>query len=154
MDWRSAFAGLSTAASVTATVDALVRGRRGAARALLFELQKNINLIYLWRNDGVSPEKIIGRLETRQYESALSAGFDFSSLKRKVVLQATAGGVPGLMPYVGWSTEQLCENIYLKIHALKTLVEIDSRRSPARLNARLHNLLKLMLLFIRHIRSR
>jgi len=154
MDWRTVFSGLSSATAVANAVATMVRRRRGLERALLLELQKNINLIFLWRNDGAAVEKVIARLETRQYEAAVQADFAFNRLAKKSVARDLVKGAPALSPYVGWSTEQLFESIHLKIHALKALAEMGSRRTPARLGVRLNNVLALMLLLIKHIRRR
>ena len=152
MDWRTVFAGLNSATAATQAIAALARRRHGTARALLLELQRNINLIFLCRRDGAPAEKVIVRLETRKFETAVEAGFDFNTLARKSVTPAMVKGAPALAPYAGWSTEQLFERVYLKIHELKALAEIGTRHSPARLGVRLANLLKLMLLLIKHIR--
>jgi len=154
MDWRTVFAGLSSASAATKAIATLIRRRRGIERALLLELQRNINLVFLWQNDGAAVEKVIARLETRQYEAALQADFDLNGLARKPVGREAVKGAPALSPYVGWSTEQLLDSIHLKIHALKALAEMGSRRSPARLGVRLSNLLKLMLLLVKHVRDR
>jgi len=154
MEWRTVFAGLNSASAATRAVAMLARQRHGTARALLLELQRNINLAFLWRTDDIPAEKVIARLETRQFELAAKAGFDFNTLARKPIALATVKGAPALAPYTGWTTEQLFERVYLRIHALKALAELGTRRSPARLGVRLANLLKLMLLLIKHIRPR
>jgi len=152
MDWRTVFAGLNSASTATQAIARIARQRHGTARALLLELQQNINLIFLWQTDDVPAAKVIARLEMRRFESALSTGFDFNTLARKPVSPATVKGAPALSPYVGWSSEQLFERVYLRIHTLKVLAEMGSRRTPARLGVRLNNLLALMLLLVKHIR--
>ncbi len=147
------FSELSSATAVSRFIKSLLKNTRGTKRSLLLELQKNINLIYLYTKGGAPIERVIERLEVARYEAAVQSNFDFGSLKHKRLQKRTVEGAPQFGPYVGWTTEQLFENIYLKIHTLKSIVAIDTKGDKFRKNVRLINILKLMLLLLKHIKS-
>jgi hypothetical protein len=54
---------------------------------------------------------------------------------------------------VGWSTERLFSNIYVKIKDLQTIVRMDPENKKIRKGVRLINILKLMLLLMKHINA-
>ena len=147
------FSGLSSAATAAKTIQSLLKNTRGVQRSLLLELQKNMSLIYLFLGDERKLITIINKLDTRVYEEASKTDFDFSDIKKGKVSQRLIGEVKQLQPYVGWNTEQLFENIYLKIHQLKTITEIDPDANKFRLSVRLKNLHKMMVLLIKHVKS-
>jgi len=153
LEFGTVFSGLSSAAAVARAIRPLLRNTRGTRRLLLLELQKNINLIYLYTEGGASIDRVIRRLEVAAYEAAVQSGFNFKSFTRKTVPQALVKDAPQLSPYVGWTTELLFEGIYLKIHTLKSIVAVDARKEGLRKNVRLLNILKLMLLVLRHLKS-
>jgi hypothetical protein len=147
------FSGLSSTAAVGQAIRSLIRNTRGTRRALLLELQKNINLIYLYTKDGAPIEKVAAKLELRHYERANQSGFDFNALKKRTVRTELVKDKPPLRPYAGWTTEQLFERIYLKIHNLKSIVAIDPKNERFRLHVRLLNILRLMLLLLQHLKT-
>lgn len=147
------FSGLSSAATAAKTIQSLLKNTRGVQRSLLLELQKNMNLIYLFLGDETKLTTIVNKLDTRVYEEASKTDFNFSDIKKGKVSQRLVGEIKQLHPYVGWSTEQLFENIYLKIHQLKTITEIDPDTNKFRLGVRLKNLHKMMVLLIKHVKS-
>lgn len=147
------FKGISTLAEVAAILDSLIKGATGTKRALLIELQSNIQLIDLYDAGGLPIDKVIARLETEHMQAALQSSFNFNSLKKGQLQATTAGDVPQFALYVGWTTEELFSSIYLKIKALKTIVDIDTDNPKFRKNVRLINIGKLMLLLLKHIRS-
>jgi hypothetical protein len=153
VSWATFFAGLSSAAAVTDTVSALVRNTRGTRRSLLLEVQRNINLLYLFIEDEAKQAVVINKLETRCYDEAIKSNFDFARIKRGKVSKRVVGDIAQFQSYVGWTTEQLFENIYLKIHALKSIVEIDPKNRRFRVSVRLKNLLKMMLLLLKHVKD-
>jgi hypothetical protein len=146
------FSGLSTTASVASTFQSLLKNTRGTQRALLLELQKNINILNLFIKDDAKSETIIKKLEVTEFEKAVRSDFNFKALKKTRVSGRLVAGVKFLEPYVGWQTEQLFENIYLKIHQLKSIIEIDPGNENFRLGVRLKNLHKIMILLLKHIK--
>lgn len=147
------FSGLSSAATVAKTIQTLLKNSRGVKRALLLELQKNLNLLYLFLNDESKLTTIVNKLDVRVYEEAVKTNFDFNDIKKGKLSPRLTGDIKQLQPYVGWNTEQLFENIYLKIHQLKSITEIDPDNSKFRLSVRLKNLHKMMVLLIKHVKS-
>jgi hypothetical protein len=144
---------VSTTTSVLRAIDSLIRGTRGRKRALLLELRHNIGVINLY-TEGNSPiDSVITKIETEQLKAALESNFDFGSLKRSRVRKRTAGNTPQYKRYIGWTTEKLYSNIYLRIKELKTIVEIDTYNKRYRKSVRLLNIRKLMILLLKHIRS-
>jgi hypothetical protein len=147
------FSGLSSAASAAKTIQSLLKNTRGVKRALLLELQKNLNLLYLFLGDESKLTTIVNKLDVRVYEDAVKTNFNFNDIKKGKLSPRLVGEIKQLQPYVGWSTEQLFENIYLKIHQLKSISEIDPDNTKFRISVRLKNLHKMMLLLIQHVKS-
>lgn len=147
------FSGLSTTASVASTFQALLKNTRGTQRALLLELQKNINLLNLFVDDATKATTIVKKFNVSEYEKAVKSDFNFKALKKTRVNERLVKKVKSLQPYIGWQTEQLFENIYLKIHQLKSIIDIDPGNKNFRLSVRLKNLHKLMVLLLKHIKS-
>jgi hypothetical protein len=86
-------------------------------------------------------------------KAALESGFNFNSLKKGKVREVVAGDQPQYQQYVGWSTEKLFSNIYVKIKDLQTIVRMDPHNERIRKGVRLINVLKLMLLLMKHINA-
>jgi len=148
------FSGLSSAASVTRAIQSLLKDTRGTRRSILLELRKNMDLLFLFLNDESKYKSVINRLETRAYTTASEAGFDFNSIKKARVSANLPRDIKQLQPYVGWTTEELFDNIYLRIQQLKHIIEIAPDSQNFRLNVRLKNLYKMMVLLIKHVISR
>lgn len=147
------FSGLSSATSVAKTIQSMIKNTRGLERTLLLELQKNISLVYLFLDNPEKYKTVINKLETRVYDEAVHSDFKFEKLKKAHVNARIAAGVKQLQSYVGWSTEQLFENVNLKIHALKTITDIDPDNNKFRIKTRLMNLHRVMILLLKHIKS-
>jgi hypothetical protein len=149
----SILSGLSNVTSVLATLNSLLKGSRGMQRALLLELEGNTRLILLNVKGGAPVEKVVPRLETSSTRKAMESGFNFNALKSGKVKPKTVGDSPQMQAYLGWSTEKLFANVYLKIRDLQHIVDIDATNDRFRTGVRLQNILKMMLLLVRHIRS-
>jgi hypothetical protein len=147
------FSGLSSAASAAKIIQSLLKDTRGTRRAILLELRKNIDLLFLFLDDESKYQSVINRLETRAYTSASESGFDFNTIKKSKVSTRILGEVKQLQSYAGWTTEELFENIYLRINQLKNIIEIAPESRKFRLNVRLKNLHKMMVLLIKHIKT-
>jgi len=145
--------GLSTTASIAKTFQSLLKNTRGTQRAVLLELQKNINLLNLFVNDDGKLQSIIKKMEVAEYEKAVKSDFNFKDLKKTRVSARLVKDIKSLEKYTDWQTEQLFENIYLKIHQVKSILEIDPDNKKFRLSVRLKNLHKLMILLLKHIKN-
>lgn len=153
MDPTIILKGISTTASVVNTLNSLIKGTKGVKRSLLIELQSNVQLISLYIEGDAPIDKVISKLDASRCKAALESNFNFNSLKRGRVSKAATEGVPQYKAYVGWTTEQLFSNIYLKIRELQNIVDIDPDNKKFRKSVRLINVLKLMLLLSKHLRA-
>lgn len=153
MELATFFSGLSSASSLAKTFQPLLKNTRGVKRALLLELKKNLNLLYLFLGDESKESMVVSKLDMRVYEEAIKDGFNFNYIKKGKISSRLTGNIKQLQPYVGWDTERLFENIYLKIHQLKSINEIDPGNTKFRVGVRLRNLHKMMLLLVKHVKS-
>jgi hypothetical protein len=151
MDFFSAFDALSTSEKVAGKISSAIRNSRGHKRAILRELKENLDLLMMTRDEKVSPEKAIPRLSQKYYLSAADAGFNFKQIKRSSLKEKTTRGVLQFKKYIGWSTERLLENIYLKIRYLQNILEMGSKETRVNLNLRVEYLIRLMILVFYHI---
>lgn len=132
-------------------IENLINRHTGQRRRLLLELQENLSTIELFSKSGVPIDKVILALKTEKLKEALESNFNFNILRNARVSEPTTGDVPFYTSYVGWSTEQLFKNVYLKIAELQRVVEIDSENPNIRKNVRLINIFKLIKLIMVHI---
>lgn len=147
------FKGISTTTAIVSILNSLIRGTKGIKRGLLIELQSNIHLIMLYTEGGAPIDKVIDKLDVAKCKAALESNFNFSSLRKGRVSKAVAKALPQYRAYVGWTTEQLFSNIYLKVRQLQHIVDIDADNKKFRKSVRLINILKVMLLLLKHIKS-
>jgi hypothetical protein len=109
--------------------------------------------VYLFVDNPDKYRTVINKLATGVYKEAVKSDFNFNALKKTRLSARLVAGVKQLQPYVGWTTEQLFENVYLKIHALKTITDVDPDNNKFRIKIRLTNLHKVMILLLKHIKS-
>lgn len=134
-------------------VNLWVRGARGHKRKILLELQRNIKLIFSYGRYDLPIDEVIAGLQTTNMEAALESDYNFDKLKRGPVTEQVAGEEPQYQQYIGWTTEGLFSNIYVKITDLQTIIKMDPHNEKIRKRVRLINILKLMLLLMKHINS-
>lgn len=153
MDFSQAFSTILSIEKLAKTIDRVLKNSKGHKRAILREMQENIQLLFLARNQQLPARKVIKKLERKNYLAAADAGFNFKLIKRSRLTNKTIKEVPQFKKYVGWSTEQLLENIYLKVKQLQDMADLDSEQKSLNLQVRLENLLRLMLLFMTHVQQ-
>jgi hypothetical protein len=153
MDFVTAFQALTTSEKMLKSVNAALKNSKGHKRAVLRELKENLNLLLLASKNKLPPDKVILKLERKNYLAAADAGFNFKSVKRSALKEKTTRGVPQFRKYIGWSTERLLENVYLKVRQLQDIIDMKVMSQSINLNARLENLTRLMILLLQHIRS-
>jgi hypothetical protein len=153
MDFLTAFQALTTTEKIAHSVNAILKNAKGHKRAVLRELKENLNLLLLARKNQLPSDKVISKLERKNYLAASDAGFNFKSIKRSSLKQKTTRDVPQFKKYIGWSTERLLENIYLKVKQLKDIIDMQMVSKNLDLNTRLENLTRLMILLLQHIKS-
>ena len=152
-DPATIFKGIDTTTSVVKALRSLLKGSRGVKRALLLELQSNIQVILLSREGEVPIDRLIRKLDVSHCKAALESNFNFASLKHARVSEALTQGMAQFRPYVGWTTEQLFSSIYLKVTELRNIADMNSDGKQFRKGVRLLNALKLMLLLLKHLKS-
>jgi hypothetical protein len=153
MDFTTAFQALTTTEKMAKSVNAILKNSKGHKRAVLRELKENLNLLLLARKNQLPSDKVISKLERKNYLAASDAGFNFKSIKRSSLKQKTTRDVPQFKKYIGWSTERLLENINLKIKQLQDIIDMQVVSKNLDLNTRLENLTRLMILLLQHIKS-
>ena len=132
------------------TLRVLGRDERGRRRRLLTGLGELLDATLLHTRDGVPPRDVIRTLDPGPMAELLASDLDFRTLKRGTVSASTTRGVGFYKRYVGWSTERLYAHIYRKLAELKRLAEL-APDDHVRLDRRLANLQKLIVLFIWHV---
>ncbi len=138
------------------TLRALGRGQRGRRRQLLTGLGELLDATLLHTRDGVAPRAVIRTLDPGPMAEILASDLDFKTLRRGNIAAATTRGVGFYKRYVGWSTERLYAHIYRTLAELRGLAELRRLAELApddhvRLDRRLGNLQKLIVLFIWHV---
>jgi hypothetical protein len=147
------FSSLSSAASTAKVFTELLRGKRGNTRALLEELKENLGLCWLVIERDTDPMKIIPELATSEYDRLLRTDFDFNSLKRKKIQGSQELAESDLSSFIGKETQELVENIYDKIKALKRIHRVAKDNSRILWRRRIINVNKRILLLMQHLRS-
>ncbi len=151
MDFVTAFNVTELAEKLGAKIHSALKSAKGHKRKLLLELEENIDLIYLWNANGFPIDKVIIKLERKNYDSAVADNFNLNSIKRAALSKSTTRNVPQFQKYIGWSTELIFDNLYRKIKQLKDIVEMDADNTKIDKAARLGNIYKMMILLVHHI---
>lgn len=125
MDFSQAFNTILSVEKLAKTVDSVIKKSKGHKRAIVREMQENINLLILAKNQQLPVRKVIEKLERQNYLAAADAGFNFKLIKRSPLKNESIKNVPQFKRYVGWSTERLLENIYLKVKQLQDMAALD-----------------------------
>lgn len=132
-------------------IDKVLKGTRGKKRGLLLEIKQNVVTIELFSKNQAPIDRVIENLRIGKMEDALTTGYKFNRLNTDRVTRKETGGVAFYQAYIGWTTEQLFENIYLKIVELKDIAKMDSDNPNIRKKVRLLNVLKMIKLLLVHI---
>ncbi len=132
------------------TLRIMSRGERGRRRQLLAGLGEILDATLLHSRDGVDAATVIRTLDPKPLADLIASDLDFRNLKRGRVTQATTRGVGFYRRYVGWSTERLYTHVYRKMAELKRMADLPPD-AGIRLDRRLVNLQKLVVLFIWHV---
>ena len=156
MEIKAILSGLLSLAPGLKAINALIKESRGQQRELLRELQNNINAISVFVEGGAAAERLprlIADLQVSCYEQASKAGFDFNSLQKDKLKASLVADVPQFKTYAGLNTEQLFEKLYSWIHRLKIIARDYADDPKFRMNVRLFNIWKLMLVMVKHINA-
>jgi hypothetical protein len=124
---------------------------KGLERGLILEMKTNAELVQLHRDGEVSADEVIKQLEVDKLEKALDSDFKFTTIKRGKVKAESTAGIAFFEKYIGWTTEELFENLFLKIEVLKKHLDMAPDSFRIRKDVRLINILKMIKLIIIHI---
>lgn len=152
---KDLLSGLKVAEKIGSGLYGHIKTNRAHARSVAIELRQNIELIGLYAQAGSDAADVVPRLSNSALGTAITAGFNFASLKRAKIGNKSTRGRPQLDRYVGWSTQKGFERLYTRIATLKHAAEIDRRKqnSRIRVDVRLTNLFRYMIMLARHIEA-
>lgn len=131
--------------------------KSGVKSMLLIELELNISLlVYDYIENGLDEKTTIEQLKLNAIQVAFDKDFDFSKLKKGKI---KADILPKDEYYVKFQlddAEKLFRKIHIKINELKRSIELYDAFSEKklRLNVRLKNLLKLLLVTAKFVSSK
>ena len=129
------------------------RKKKGDARALIIEIEDNFRYLRMVAYDEVPLSDIIEKLSDAEYRRLAKEGFDFKELKKKKIEGDPSFEKSQFSSWIGKSTEELVDSIYSKIADLKILYPHNQVNEKYRWGVRVKNILKLILLLLRHVRS-
>jgi hypothetical protein len=130
--------------------------KSGVKNLLLVELELNISLlVYDYIENGLDEKTTIEQLKISSIQNAFDKDFDFGKIKKGKI---KADILPKDEYYVKFKlddSEKLFRKIHIKINELKRSIELYDGFSnkKLRLNVRLKNLLKLLLVTAKFISS-
>ena len=153
MDFATAFNIAKFAEKIGTIFYSAQKSAKGHKRKILLELQENIDVTRLWKDNEFSADKVALKLGRKNYDAAVSDDFKFNTIKSSNLRKATTKNVPQFQKYVGWSTEKLVDNLYRKIKIIKNIVEMEADNNNVDKDARLGNIYKIMILLAHHINS-
>lgn len=127
-------------------------GRNDSTRnSLLLELKENISIIELYKISGSPIDSVILQLKTETMKKTLESNFNFNHLKGTKVPRSATGDVAFFSPYIGKTTRELFQIVYLRISELQRVVQIDPDNPNIRKSVRLINIFKLIKFILVHL---
>ncbi len=147
---------LSIFATAGEALQALVSWRKrskGDARAIVMELEDNYTYLKMVAFDGVPLENVVQDLSTAEYKRLASEGYNFNNLKRQKIQDDPSFEGTQMANWVGKSTEELIDSIYKKIGELKITYPHNKDNAKYRWNVRVQNIVKLILLLLKHVQE-
>jgi len=149
-----ALKGVDTLEKSGKTLSRLIKGKRGAKRALLDEIRHNSTACWLALNRDADLARVITELKHDIYDRLSAQGFDFNSLKKGKIKSHPSLKKSDLKYIVGKRTEDLIDNIYQRIKDLKLTHKLSPDNPKNRFPVRLKNIQKRILLLINHLKSK
>ena len=155
LEWiPAALKGVDTFEKSRRTLSALIKGKKGAKRALIDEIRHNSTVCWLYLNRDADLAKVISELSHDVYDELSAKGYDFNSLKRGKIKSHPSLKKSDLKYFVGKNTEKLVDTIYQRIKKLKLTFKLSSENPKNRFPVRVRNIQKRILLLLRHMRSK
>ncbi|MFC2134431.1 hypothetical protein ACFLTH_07415 [Bacteroidota bacterium] len=144
--------GVDTLEKSGKTLSALIKGKKGAKRAILDEIRHNSKVCWLFLNRDADLSEVISELKHNIYDQLSTQGFDFNSIKKGKIKSHPSLKKSDLKFLVGKSTENLVDIIYLKIKDIKLTYKLSPDNPKNRFPVRVRNIQKRILLLIYHMR--
>ena len=129
------------------------RKKKGNTRAMIIEIEYNFRYLRMVAYDGVPLSEIVENFSDAEYKQLAKEGFDFNELKKKKIEGDPSFEKSQFSSWIGKSTEELVDSIYSKIADLKILYPHNQYNEKYRWGVRVKNILKLIMLLLRHVRS-
>ncbi len=149
LDWLpAALRGVDTADKTGRTIRGLLRGRKGANRALLDEVRHNASVCWCFLDAEADLDRSVSALRHEVYDRLAESGHDFNSLARGRIKNDPSLDGSELQSLQGKRTEDLLAAIYQRIKALRLAHELGAR--PLRYTARFRNIQRRILLLLKH----
>lgn len=144
----TAVGGLITTVKAMASFDAVLKGRKGDARALIQELKENSRLCFHVADGGVELSRVMPKFSTIEFDRLNRAGFDFNTLKRAKIPELARLAGTDLASWPGKTTSELVTSIYDKIKNARSMYEFQPESKTLR--RRVLNVHKRILLLLHH----
>ena len=149
LDWLpAALKGVDTADKTGRTIGRLLRGRKGANRALLDEVRHNASVCWCYLDAEADLERSVEALRHDVYDRLAADGHDFNSVARGRIRPDPSLARSELRHLQDKRTEELLASIYDRIKALRLAHRLGAK--PPRYTARFRNIQRRILLLLRH----
>ncbi len=129
------------------------RRTRGDARALIDERENNLRCLDLVAAGEATLDQSLDRIEIRESDRRMRAGFDLDALCKARIPQRDALDATDLEDGQGKTTSARVVAIYRKIRDLKIKYAYAARRPRYRWGVRVRNIRKRIRLPVRHMSS-
>jgi hypothetical protein len=149
----AALQGLSSAGAAMKEFSAWRMKARGAARALIGELQDNLHYLDMVAEDNVPLGDVIDKLSASEYKKLAQQGFNFNSIKKRRIESDPSLIDSDLSSWPGKETEALIESIYDKINEIRIKFPHLANNEKYRWSVRVNNIRKRIWLLLKHVRA-
>ncbi|WP_076541189.1 hypothetical protein [Shewanella sp. UCD-KL21] len=129
---------------------ARVEKHKGQQRALVFEIEANINFIAAGLEQGLSVDKIVAGIDVDVFKQSMTQGYDFNRLTANSLVANTIIDYPEFDKYIGKSSDELVINVYDKIFVLQKLMQAGRFRQDGKLKS----LLRMLILVLFHLQGK
>ncbi len=154
---QSGFGSIKEIIEGLAKIKGLKSEKSGVRSLLLIELELNISLlVYDYIENGLDEKTTIEQLKLSAIQSAFDKDFDFTKIKKGKIKADLLPKDEYYLKFKEDDMEKLYRKIHIKINELKRSVELYDafNEKKLRLNVRLKNLLKLLLVTAKFISSK
>lgn len=126
---------------------------KGNVAAIIDELKDNLRFCLLVLEEGVAIDKAAGTISTAEFTRLRKGGFNFNKLQGRRIPAYKSLENTDLASWRGKTTEELVINIYDKLKDLQALYPHSDEDKKRRLQVRVANIHKRILLLLKHAAS-